>query len=274
MADPMSTFWSHNPDNYWYDMDTHPTVQCVKTLSAYNKGDKAEFLKGVSWLIENQDKNGAWPMPFNYKIAGFKAKAPWLCCMTQGMGLSVLTRALESIKFEAQPRRLGIAHYNAIEPFETRIENGGLVLYTGKNNFYKWYQGVPSKKGYHILNEYLFALIGLVEATGGLNTTDKVTLEENLHQFDLNLPYFKWSRYDNSYHFFASTMYHRVMIQQLEWLAEKIDSTICKDHAEKWAKWEELYSKDCKAKYIMFRVRNIYDAILGKVVENNNTREI
>jgi len=264
LADPLALFWPYKPEDYWYDIDTHPTVQCAKALSAYNKGDKAEFLKGVNWLIENQNGGGAWYPPFNYKIAGFEAKVPWISCMTQGMGLSVLTRALEYIEFEAQPRYLSMAHHNALKPFETRIEDGGLILCTGKNNFYKWYQSVPSKRGYHILNEYLFGLIGLVEATGELSITDKITLEENLHQFDLNLPYFKWSRYDNCYHFFAPAMYHRVMIQQLEWLAEKIDSQVCKAHAEKWRRQEELYGKDCKARYIMLRVRNIYNSILGE----------
>ena len=153
LADPLALLWPHKAEDYWYDIDTHPTVQCARTLSAYNKGDKAEFLKGVNWLIE---------------------------------------------------------------------------------------------------------------ATGELSTTDKVTLEENLHQFDLNLPYCKWSRYDNCYHFFAPAMYHRIMIQQLEWLAEKIGSQVCKGHAEKWRRQEELYGRDCKARYIMLRVRSMYNTIIGE----------
>ena len=259
LADPLATLWPHSPESYWYDMDTHPTVQCAKALSAYNKGDKDEFLKGVNWLVENQNSNGAWSVPFDYKIAGFKAKVPWISCMTQGMGLSILARTKHS---EITDDTLE----NALKPFETRIEDGGLVLYTGENNFYKWYQGAPSKRKYHILNEYLFALIGLVEATGSLNASDAITLAENLHHFDLNLPYFKWSKYDNGYHFFAPAMYHQIMIQQLEWLANKTDSAICKGHAEKWRRQEELYGRDCKARYIMLRMRSMYNAILERTV--------
>lgn len=229
---PFDTLW---PDSkYNYDLATHPTVQCAKALQAYNQGEDAT--QYVNWIIKNLNPvTGGLEVHFDWNVRGYSAKAPWINCMTQGMALSVLSRIGDT-----EILRL------ACRPFWFTKSEGGLILGYPHDT---WYDGIPSPKGTQILNETMFGLIGLYEASIALDDrniyqafrTGLDTVERHLHTFDLVLPFFKWSRYDNGSYFYSGRKYHQIQIQQLQWLYLKTDSRICLRHSIKWDLWQSKY---------------------------------
>lgn len=272
LADAFGELWPKPERSYPYNMDTHPTVRCCKALSAYNRWRvvgieeaKQKFLEGADWLVENQNPGtGAWEIPFDYKIPGYEARAPWASSIVQGMGLSVLARAVEDTRFGME-KRYTDALFNALNPFLRTTHNRGLAIFEDSGN---WFEGMPSRKGYQILNEFMFALIGLAESTFKSNPRSRVfqmgmnTLKRHLPDFDLDLLFFKWSRYDNGLYFYAPPKYHWVQVQQLRWLAEKTGSAVCKEYAEKWDYWGTRY-QDSTGKYLFIRFWPLYNKWLN-----------
>jgi len=285
LADAYNTLWPEPKENYerqyGYNLTTHPTAVCARALSAYNRWGatgieeaKQEFFKGVDWLVENQDENGAWPVLFDWKVPGYEAKAPWVSCITQGMGLSVLARAAYISK------RYTGALQAAVHPFFVYAGEGGLLANGDRKGLETWYEGIPSKKPkkhHRLLNEVLFAIIGLREAEQALRPLSGWqrayygwyrgfrSVTKHLSDFDLKLPFFKWSKYDDGYYWYSGPKYHWVVIRQLEWLADQTGDAVCKKYAEKWKRWGEQYGKDCTALYVMIRVWRLYGILLRKL---------
>ncbi len=260
LTDAFPELWPEPERNYPYGMDIHPTVRCAKALSAYNREDMDEFLKHADWLVENQNpETGAWEFPFDYKVPGYDARAPWICCMTQGMGLSVMKRAME------ESGKYRNALLKALDPFTVPVEDGGLLRLTPEKESGQsvWYEGIPAIDGAQILNEFMFSLIGLQEAFDGVLDSNPAfengmrTLERHLPDFDLRLPFFKWSRYDSGLYFYAPPKYHWVHVRQLRWLAREAGSRVCEEYAKKWDWWGWEY-RDSTGKYLFIRFWALY----------------
>ena len=232
----------------------HPTVIAAYALSQLNmfvdSGDeqfKKVFLRCADWLVANlADRDGfaAWNFNFGWESPGYKCKAPWISSMTQGIGMSALVRAWEL----TNDRGYIAAADRALSAFEVPISLGGLLRIDKHGD--PWYEGVPSPIGAQILNEALFALIGLYEMhrrTGNSKEWELfdrgiAAIKKHLKDFDLNLLLFKWSRYDNKLLFYSGEKYHDIHIHQLKWLYEVTGDDVLARHFWKWQGWQSKCS--------------------------------
>lgn len=242
----------------------HATIISVYALSQFNmfldSGDKQfkeTFLTYTDWLVDNladMDGFAAWNFNFVWKAPGYKCKPPWISSMTQGMGISALLRASE---LTGDPKYLSAAD-SALSAFKVPISRGGLLRVDKHGD--TWYEGIPSPIGAQILNEALFALIGLYEMyqstgntkAGELFNRGLSTVRKHLKDFDLNLLFFKWSRYDNKLIFYSGDKYHEVHLQQLRWLSDAVGDDLLAQYYEKWKSWQNRYTSKggSHAKYL------------------------
>ena len=104
-----------------------------------------------------------------------------------------------------------------------KIKDGGFLEIDQNNNY--WYEEFPSYKRAHVLNGFIYSLIGLYEyykytkykKAKLLFDFGIKTLEKNLHRFDINMLLFKWSRYDTGKIFYSGRKYHnKVHLPQLK----------------------------------------------------------
>jgi len=253
----------------------HPTVISAYALSQFNmfadSGDeqfKKSFLKYADWLADNladMDSFSAWNFSFNWESPGYKCKPPWISSMTQGMGISVLVRAWEL----AGQQSYITAAERALSPFEVPISQGGLLRVDKRGS--TWYEGAPSPIGAQILNEVLFALIGLYEMhqsagnikAGELFDRGIATLRKHLKDFDLNLLLFKWSRYDNKLLFYSGAKYHDIQKEQVKWLYQVTGDDIFAHYYQKWEGWQKKHASKSRfsAKHLF---ELIYSLIYGR----------
>lgn len=250
----------------------HPTVISAYALSQFNmfvdSGDeqfKKSFLKYADWLADNladRDSFAAWNFSFNWESPGYKCKPPWISSMTQGLGISVLVRAWELTSQESYIT----AAERALSAFEVPVSQGGL-LRVGKQGDI-WYEGAPSPIGAQILNEVLFALIGLYEMhqsagnikAGELFDRGIATLKKHLKDFDLNLLLFKWSRYDNKLLFYSGAKYHDIQKEQVKWLYQGTGEEIFGKCYQKWEGWQKKYNSKGR-----FTAKRLFELIYSLV---------
>lgn len=143
---------------------------------------KAETV--ARWLLEHQDAKGGWPVPFAYSyregLAG-ELPAGWYSGMAQGIGAAFLAKMYDKTK----ESRYGKAALEALRPLRTEVADGGVLRkFEGRLDFYEEY---PTPTPTHVLNGYLFALIGVYDVgelmddktaremfQGGLKTLDRM----------------------------------------------------------------------------------------------------
>ncbi|MDI6704125.1 MAG: D-glucuronyl C5-epimerase family protein [bacterium] len=208
-------------------------------LSTGNSAYKERFLKQAEWFVKNQKlrkgRIGVWEYNFDWTRG---LKAPWISCMAQGQGLSLLCRAY---LLTNDTRFLEIARH-AIEAFKSDIEEGGIVSYI-KDRFI-CFEEYPTNPPSYTLNGFIFALVGLYEYykvtkekdAQGLFNSGVETLENCLYLYDTGY----WSRYDlYSDVTIASYSYHNVHIVQLEMLYQLTGKKIFKEYADKWRRYRE-----------------------------------
>jgi heparosan-N-sulfate-glucuronate 5-epimerase len=246
----------------------HPTAISAYALSQFNmfldSGDerlKNSFLKYADWLVDNLVDRGsfaAWNFNFNWESPGYKCKLPWISSMTQGLGISVLVRAWELTSQESYIT----AAERALSAFEVHVSRGGLLRTNKQGDI--WYKGAPSPIGSEILNEVLFALIGLHEMhqrtgnsrAGELFDRGVDTLRKRLKDFNLNLLFFKWSRYDNKLLFYSGNKYHGIQTEQVKWLYQVTSDDIFAYYYQKWEGWQSKY--DSKGR---FTAKHLFELI-------------
>jgi hypothetical protein len=256
----------------------HPTVISAYALSQFNmfvdsgnQEAKALFLKYADWLVDNLADGGsfaAWNFSFNWESPGYKCKPPWISSMTQGLGISVLVRAWDV----TSDRRYIATAGRALSAFEVPIFQGGLLRADKEGDI--WYEGIPSPIGAKILNEVLFALIGLHEMhrstgnskAGELFDRGIATIRKYLKDFDLNLLFFKWSRYDNKLLFYSGIKYHDIQTEQIKWLYQLTGDDIFAHYYQKWKRWQRKYdSKSHFAAKHLFEL--IYSLVYSKFLK-------
>ena len=148
----------------------------------------AIFLRDCDWLVDHQASNGLWLYQFPY--AG--QPVPWWSAMTQGQALSALTRAYQRT---GNPR-YQIAAARALQPFTRSQSDDGVAL---EDVGYTWYEEYLPPQTPHILNGFMFALIGIYEyhqtfrdqLSGSIWDTGFGTLKHVLPSFDTG----DWSCY-------------------------------------------------------------------------------
>jgi len=221
----------------------HPTAISAYALYLYNQCAIDNFLKYADWLVDNLVKINsfyAWAFDFRWRAIGYECDPPWISSMTQGMGISVLVRAYEL----TTDKKYLTAIDKALTAFEAPVTEKGLLRIINSD---VWYEGTPSPTGTQVLNEVLFALIGLHEASATeLFNQGFATIKKHLKDFDLNLLFFKWSRYDNGLLFYSGDKYHEIHIKQLKWLSVELPAYLLGKTAFKWDRWQRDYNRYTK----------------------------
>jgi len=119
-----------------------------------------QFLDAADWFMDNQDDNGGWPSQVTFnrgskKYPGAGEVAPgWYGAMCQGQAISVLVRAHlstgDSSYLEAATRAAKIFG-------KSTSEEGVAATVLG----HVWYQEYPTHPASHILNGFMYGLLGL-----------------------------------------------------------------------------------------------------------------
>lgn len=187
---------------------------------------RRDFLNQANWLAENARKDEAnkvlyWDYQFDNPAFG--AKAPWRSAMAQGLALSVFIRAYQMTSDQAY---LDLAE-QAMRSFTIKISEGGI---TDVDDGYRYYEEVAVEPASHILNGFIFSIIGLHEyylLTG--DGTSEWLFNEGVKTIKHRLP--DYLKYGGSYdlklgqHFLegkkpAVPKYQRIHQLQLEYLYE------------------------------------------------------
>ncbi|MFC1690822.1 D-glucuronyl C5-epimerase family protein [Nanoarchaeota archaeon] len=208
------------------------------------------FLKYSEWLIKNSTTTKAgvgWLHTWKMNIAGYKFKKPykWISGITQGMALNVFIRAHS---LTGKKKYLD-ACKGIIKTFETPVSKGGILDVDKEGNW--WYEEYPGYKRAHVLNGFIYALLGLYEYQD--YTKDKKakklfekgikTLETNIESFNINLGLLKWSRYDTGKIFYSGKRYHKtVHMPQIKILHQLIKKEIFLKQYREWLKYSKRYS--------------------------------
>jgi len=152
---------------YYFGLEYVPTTAFhwgLVSVSKYlNTGD-LDFLDAAlnvsTWAVENQSTNGGWLWAFSYGFSGGVLGVMdenWYGAMTQGLGMSFLTRMYD---ITGNQTYLDTAE-NATKLFNVSVENGGFLRYYGEN---PWYEEYPTPDaGSFVLNGYIYSLIGLYD---------------------------------------------------------------------------------------------------------------
>ncbi|GAA3590632.1 hypothetical protein GCM10022419_086570 [Nonomuraea rosea] len=183
-----------------YDFGTfqYPVEVVQYGMENYSKwvvtGDQKYRAKAETvarWLLEHQDAKGGWPVPFDYSyregLAG-ELRAGWYSGMAQGIGAAFLAK----MRDKTGESRYGAAALRALVPLRTKVEQGGVLRrFEGRLD---WYEEYPTPTATHVLNGYLFALIG-VHDVGELlgDATAKEMFQRGLRTLDRVLPLYDLS---------------------------------------------------------------------------------
>jgi heparosan-N-sulfate-glucuronate 5-epimerase len=179
--------------------------------------NKKIFLKVADWFTRFDDGKFIYTIPYG------ELTPPWMSCMSQGQGISVLVRAYNLTKEE---KYLKIAK-KAIIPFIEDIDKGGLR--SKIENKFDFLEEFPFKKPRHVLNGFIYAIVGIYELSLVSEDVEKKVKLDNLVKSASNFNLWcsdNWSTYDlhkstKGRRNTATIIYQNVHITQFKYL-EKI----------------------------------------------------
>jgi len=217
-------------------------------LETHSAQHKANFFRQVDWFMQNARDRGAgvvWEYCFDW--AG-GLRDPWISCMAQGEGISVLCRAYELTRNDEY---LDTAR-RAVHVFQQGIEEGGVRGEYPDGGVCLEEYPYPDRPPSHVLNGFLYALFGLLdlrESDGG-NGEEMLdacvsSLRTNLEQYGLKY----WSAYElvqgvpNP----ATRDYHDLHIAQLTVLHHLTGESVFGETAEAWRAYRMKPSNRAKA---------------------------
>ena len=214
------------------------------------------FLQVAKWFMRSE--NGAWKYEFDW--FGGDLKAPWISCMAQGQGISILVRAY---RLTGENKFLNQA-FMALNVLLTPIENGGLASDLEGDLFFEEY---PLSQPMHVLNGFLFTMIGLIELYT-VSENKKVAaliemlgnvLQRNLYRWDLN----GWSAYDlhnenNKFRNFCTVSYHGLHVTQLKFIGNYLNIPLIKITGEHWDYQRRKFPLRLRAMIGKIRYRLLY----------------
>jgi heparosan-N-sulfate-glucuronate 5-epimerase len=232
----------------------HPTAIAQYALARWNvylatgdEQDRQAFMTQAYWLVSHESRfaNGAggWLLP--YASFDYNTPVSWLSALTQGNGISVLTRAYQITHEEAF---LEVAR-RAVRTYELDILDGGVSTAIGETGvFFEEDAVYPAS---HVLNGYIFALFGLydyIAITGdsqiaALIQRSLAALHTLIDQFDTGY----WSRYELLHKVLAPRFYHDQHSVLLEALARYSHCEHCVALAARWRGYQ--HSLRCRLCY-------------------------
>ena len=118
---------------------------------------RSDALLAANWLVRHRRADGSWRYGFPFTVVGFPPlRRGWVSAMAQGQAMSLLWRAYR-LRPRAAYRRAAVG---ALGPFRRSTAAGGVVAdFDGV----PWYEEYPTQPGSHVLNGYLFSLLGLYD---------------------------------------------------------------------------------------------------------------
>lgn len=215
----------------------------------------------ADWLIENLENNSfgipVWNFHFDWEYKE-KLMAPWYSGLSQGLGISLLTRIYsekrEAIYIETAQK--------AYIPLELPVEEGGVIYIDEEND--PWIEESIIDPPTHVLNGFLWAIWGvwdlylLTEREQVREQFDSFakTIEKNLYKYDTGY----WSLYELAalrLKMLASPFYHSLHCVQLKIMAELTGKDVFKRYAGRWETYAEKR---------MNRLRALTGKILFKLI--------
>lgn len=133
----------------------HPDGVAQWGLREYAYGHRRPLMTAASWFAAHQRPDGGFPYKFDVDADGVPMLAPWISALAQGQAISVLARAY---LLSGSPRYLRAA-LRAINPFLHRVPAGLTSAWGGRH----WYEEYPAAHPEHVLDGFMFALVGLHE---------------------------------------------------------------------------------------------------------------
>lgn len=209
--------------------------------AAKKTADWTAFMIQIDWLVKNQTKDGRWL--FNFKWGS--QPIPWWSALAEGVAVSGLVRAYALTEDPAYKA----AAVSALTTF-TRDRNTAhgvmrpFVIAT--KTYYVYDEYLLGFASGHVLNGWMFSLIGLYEAETYLHDpTAKAALrgsDRGLAALKAFLPSFdtgNWTRYSTtptSPHtgLRSSLNYHKIVIAQLRVMATISGDKVFTQWANKW----------------------------------------
>lgn len=217
----------------------NPTRIAAYALAHFNRyltnetdTDKHIFIKCSDWFLDPDNAR------YEYKFNWGRLKSPWISCMAQGEAVSVLVRAY---KLTGENKYLVQAE-KSLAPLFLPISDGGVqsVLPDGSIFVEEYPSDIPT----HVLNGFLYALIGLGEYVDATGSQCHQKLFDNLvcslcKNIDIWC-YAHWSLYEDREKAnglnFCTPSYHNLQITQLKWLNKRVNSPEIQQVIENWEK--------------------------------------
>lgn len=207
-------------------------------LSSKSSEDYDRIINAGKWLLDNCC-DGALYYNIDYEmlLPHIKINKPFISAMAQGQALSLWVRL-----YHLTGDTVWLKHCDkAASLIGKTVENGGTATYLGENI---WYEEYPSVPGTHVLNGFLFCLIGLYDYyTMSKDAKIKRMLDNGLDSLQKKLPLF-----DNGcisiYHLghieypcnevCISPSYHIIHVKLLETISTFFKSDVIEYYIKKW----------------------------------------
>jgi heparosan-N-sulfate-glucuronate 5-epimerase len=187
--------------NYDTGKSYNTTTISLFGLLAYNRfldtgsaADKEDFLRLAKWIARHQDEScGCWyhDFDFTYLTLGETLHKPWISAMTQGLAISMMTRAYH---LTWDPHYLAVAEKSLL-PFSRNVEDGGVARpfrIGGVSSpcvncqFYEEYPTQPDAT--YTLNGFMFSLLGLYDLAQTPNAQAEELFQKGLRTLQVALP--------------------------------------------------------------------------------------
>lgn len=216
----------------------NPTRIAAYGLAHYNNyisegplSSRDIFLKMANWYLSVE--SGEYSYNFDWE----DLKAPWLSCMAQGEAASVLIRA-----YKITNDRAYLDHaLKSLIPLFNSIDNGGVQSLI--DNKYIFLEEYPSLKCQHVLNGFLYGLIGIIETRLISGDEELRRLEEKLVSSLIN-NINKWGDSNWSYYQidkncrvnnYCTPAYHNLHIAQLKFINEHYPNNEIQYKIKSWS---------------------------------------
>ncbi|MFT4680397.1 MAG: heparosan-N-sulfate-glucuronate 5-epimerase [Granulosicoccus sp.] len=199
----------------------HHSMRSWQKYVAGDKGQLPIFIDNANWLVDNQTGEGTWQIHHVVTKGTGKTEPPWISGLSQGLGISVLTKAFLETKDSVY---LQVAE-RALKPFTKTLENDGLLFEReGTFSFEEYPMGEYSPG---VLNGHLYALFGLYDLNDftedsmvdSLITIGEDFMFQHVNAFDADFwSYYSMQRnrkFSNHYHL-SSPWYQMLHVAQMK----------------------------------------------------------
>lgn len=204
-----------------------------------------EFKKIADWLVNNQEKETIDNMQCGLWYY-YDTNPPWISAMAQGQCISILTRAYKLFQDDKYINACNIG----INPFYIHEKDGGVYSI---DQGYIFLEEYPNKSSKHVLNGFIYAILGIWDYYN-VSSDKKAhnlfencihTLENNIDKYDLGY----WTLYnlpkDNKN--IASRWYHQIHISMMEIIYNITRKQVFNYYMNKWLKYDNSFLCRMKA---------------------------